>query len=105
MSELFRFKFEPDERYELMQGLTDAPPTDDEVRSFSRDKVVKLLEKAISDYQENPSRKNRLKKVWAAGLMRDYDYGRANYKYIRAVGYNGLFMENYKSSSKLDALI
>jgi hypothetical protein len=104
MSEPFRLKFDPDERFNLSSTINDGIPTDADVKAFSRNEILKLLSSAKSDYAADPSRKNRLKKVWAAALLRDYDYGKANYKYIRAAGYVALYVENYKAYSKLDAL-
>jgi hypothetical protein len=102
----YRKKFDADEKFktreEILQVLQgskveskETPKTED---------LAKLLEDAKTEYREDPSRTNRLKKIWAAALLRDHKYGNFKYKFMKGVGLSGLFVENYQSAVKIRSI-
>lgn len=101
----FRIKFDPDERFDSrneIQGIIQG--TQPELKETPKiADLEKLLLQATVDYAQDPSRSNRVKKVWAAALLRDCKYGNSKYKFLKGVGLNGLYVENYRSSVRIDS--
>jgi hypothetical protein len=100
----FRLKFDPDERFlgrdEIQKVLQGTVVESKETPSTQE--IKKLLDDAKNLYNTQRTKENRIKKVWAAALLRDHKYGTSKYKFLKGVGIGGLFVENYKSSVKID---
>ncbi len=103
----FRYIFDQDQRDEskseiraLIQGDISEPNYYKTVAELEQ-----IVSEAMSEYEKDKtSRKARLKKVWAVALLRDFIYANRTYKFIKGVGLNGLFIENYKSSVGIDRI-
>lgn len=102
-----RIEFDPDKRFngrELVKQIIQGHAVEDNA-AITEDILESILKTASDDLSDNPSSRGaRLKKVFAAALLRDFRYGNRNYKFLKGVGLNGLYVENYKSSDKIDAL-
>ena len=103
----FRYIFDQDERdanksevRKLIQGEITEPNFYKTVQELEE-----LVKSATAEYEsDKTSRKARLKKVWAVALLRDFIYANRTYKFIKGVGLNGLFIENYKSANSIDRI-
>jgi hypothetical protein len=100
----FRLKFDPDERFagrnEIQQIVQGTVVEQKETPTTSE--IKKILDDAKNLYDTQKTRENKIKKVWAAALLRDHKYGTSKYKFLKGVGLGGLFVENYKSATKID---
>ena len=85
-----------DEIQQLIRGRTTENYIVDEAE------LKAILDEATSAAIANPdSIPARLKRTWAAALLRDFKYSRRNYRFLKGVGLGGLYCENYSSSVKI----
>lgn len=99
----FRKKHDPKERFSERSEIQDI------IRGKAHENYVvdqaeleKLLEEATQESNADPaSLPLRLKKNWAAALLRDYKYSNRNYRFLKGVGLGGMYVENYNSANKI----